>query len=609
MNLAVNFVENQVNKKLGLLALIFFIVYALFPSQNYIYADDSLQFGLYVLEGTTNAANTAISSFTHHLILYVLHWFANILQIKDFATALTFTKLYVGLTSAFGLFIIGKIVYSRTNSIHAAYGALLSVAFTFCWWSYSIISDFYIAGTAFAMGALYFAVKFRNSKENLDLLFSVIFTLLASLNHQGYSFIGLAIVIGILMIKTENQITLDFNDRVRVATKYGLSAGLSGLAMYYVAFLASHESNFIHFIKGYTSFMLRFPEDVPQLKTPLFIVVGVLRTLFFSEYILSFEFVNNLSSKLFPYRLTIDDRYLIRNIPQELIIFLILCAIAVGYIYIYLAFNRSRTNKSTKANWTLTGGILLVWFCASVVLFGLWEAVSNEFWMWLIPYFGIFLIGDSLKTTSTKKIKKYAVLSVVLLFITNTPAIMQYFSSDNCIYWINKEYLTKLSYKDLVLTADFYSSKRIAYLLNPRANRIDFPIGKIDIDTNCIEENSLCKKLLNTKNSGGNVYLDPMFSMPNKIELGMFRFYNKQENPVDIQNELLKLEAFCKDHNVPLYAVERKGVGSVDFERRFFSGYVKWFSAENILHGDQTQTAELLGQPTLQFSSGRQKSD
>ncbi|MBL0333130.1 MAG: hypothetical protein IPP08_05605 [Chlorobiota bacterium] len=591
------------NTKLGFLSLLFLVIYILFPSQNYIYADDSLQFGLYVLEGTNNTANTAISSFTHHLILYVLHWFTKIAHINDFQGALSFTKFYVSCTSALGLFFIGKITYSRTTSVYAAYGAMLTVAFTFCWWSYSIISDFYIAGTSFAMASMYYAVKFRNSNKNLHLFISIFYTLFASLNHQGYSFIGLAILIGIIVVKNDNGIYLSFKLRLNRALKYGLISSFLGIAMYYTAFLISHQSSFIQFIRGYTSFMLRFPEDVPQLKTPLYIVIGILRTIFFSEYILSFDFVNELSAKLFPYRLTLDDRFLIRNLPQELIIFLIICSVCVGCIYVWLTIQRRNQNKRNGVNWTLTGVILGVWFVSSIILFGLWEAVSNEFWMWLIPYFGILIIGDNLKESSSLKIRKITTLSIALLFIANTPAITKYFTTDNCVYWINKEYLNKLNSKDVVLTADFYQSKRIAFLINPNINRIDFPIGKIKIDTSCIDQNSLCKTLIKTKINGGKVYLDPMFSMPNKIELGMFRFYNKQENPNEIEIELLKLENFCREHQIPLLAVERKGVGVVDYEKRFFSGYVKWYSAENLFQDNQKQNVELSEKQAVMFSS------
>ena len=52
------------NTKLGFLSLLFLVIYILFPSQNYIYADDSLQFGLYVLEGTNNLSLIHISEHT-----------------------------------------------------------------------------------------------------------------------------------------------------------------------------------------------------------------------------------------------------------------------------------------------------------------------------------------------------------------------------------------------------------------------------------------------------------------------------------------------------------------------------------------------------------------
>ncbi len=157
------------------------------------------------------------------------------------------------------------------------------------------------------------------------------------------------------------------------------------------------------------------------------------------------------------------------------------------------------------------------------------------------------------------------------LLLVNGSVISKYWSWENCLYRINKTYLLHLAPGDLAITPYFHPYSYFVYLQQPREpNSCDFKDGDFVFDNPRLQ-----KKLAEVRAEHGRVILDPILVMPLDHELQLLSYLANARRP-DVEKDLLRLESFCQQERIPLFAVVRKGGDVVPFHPLQFRGYVKW---------------------------------
>jgi hypothetical protein len=532
-------------------------------SENYIYADDSLRFALYV--------DRAPTIIVHHLMLVVLHGVARVLApvAPDIPGTIALFRLYVAATSALALSMVGLLTLRWFGSAGAALMALLSVAFTYGFWSYSIVTDLYVPAVAFLLLAVYLAERARTSgRPNVDIVLASIALLVASLNHQAHA---IAVVPITLLLLFDRSGSILPAKRRRIALRFLLATGLLGLICYQAAFEFSGSPGFLAFICGYCGTFKMLPYDSLQPLTPLYAVLGILRAIFYPEIALGIDPIFELAQRAFPLKVLADDRYLVRIYPAAAIAVIgsVIAALAllIG-VAIARVFRLMRLGPARPPGYRM----VLYWTVMQSAMFCCWEPTSNEFWIWMMPALGLLVAGPMF-VHGSRRARRIHMMSVIALFLVNLAVISRYWSAENCIYSINKSYSSLVGPNDLVLMANFYQTSSIDQVRMPGVRRFEL------VDGTCVDRDARLFAMIDTvRIRGGSIFLDPMLAMPDRAELAMRKWYRPGARGVD--RDLIELEGYCSDNAIPLYGIGRKGGEVVPFMKRKFGGYLRWIDPD-----------------------------
>lgn len=536
------------------------LIYLLGPSNNHLYADDSLPFAVMAWQGS--------SIHVHHLALYgftILTWICGWTGDSGLPAVLAAMKGYAALSAAGALVAAGWIVHRWTGSVNVALGAMAVTACTYGFWAYATVSDFYCPAAAGALIALALAIHARDGRRAGPwLLLSSLAALWATLNHQTHALVAFPIVVALLCQPGS------WRTRIVQCGVFAVPLSLGGSLLFYLAYRASGApGDFITFVAGYTRWMELLPYDRLQPATPLYVLVGFVRAEVFLDYLQVIEPFRERLAEQFPLKLTFDDWYLIQPLPTALTAALAaLMTLAAGglggavIVGIAVAWRERSSLPGVR--------LLMGWMVLQTLLFAWWEPLSNEFWIWAMPCAGILVgLAASRVGRRWRPARWLPWLIAAGLLVPNGVIISRYRSADHCIYHVNKTYLTMLGEGDLVLTADFYPFDSYHHLVGLHASRRNYSHGAFVVD------DTLDAQLVRVRARSGAVYLDPMLTMPAPSELGLMAYYTGA-SPVRVEQELQRLTQRCGELGLPLFLIERQGADAVTFRARDFGEDARW---------------------------------
>ena len=547
-------------------SFVLFVTYLLFTSQNYTYADDSLPFAISTWEGH--------QAIPHHLILKVLHAFNGLLghtRPGDALVALQTFKCYVAVMSLLGLVLMGKLSLRWFGSLRVALISVLAVAFTYGYWCYSIVTDVYVEALTFVLLAVYLADRSyddaRPGRAYGWLALAAGATLLAAINHQSECLAVLSIGAVLLFARAQQ---LAFAERFRRALLYvGLTAAL-GLLTFYAAYAQAHPPmDFITWIRGYTAWMQLTPDDKPSIKTPVFMMLGIARSVVYPEISLHFARAYAVIHDRFSLKLLMDDRFLSRGMSSATVLaIMVLDAIvmlAVPVMLVQAVREGRRHPPSAPGFW-----MLLFWVPVQAPLFALWEPASNEMWIWMLPCLGLCAVGLAASAPVRGLARQLPWVAIAALFVSNATVVGLYHDPANCIYRVNKAYLTQVRAGDLALSPYLYPSSSLVRLLPRAVPEFSPPEGAFEFGDSLFQ-----REFARVQATHGRIFLDPILVMPVDTEILLLRYRANTER-AHVEEQLRLLEDACRRTNTPLLAVTRKGGPYLEYKRYRSTGWLRW---------------------------------
>ena len=202
-------------------SFLLFVTYLLVTSQNYTYADDSLPFAISTWAGHATIPHHLILSLLHELNLGLGHTGPGDVQV-----ALQTFKWYVACMSLLALVLMGQLSLRWFGSLRVALITMLTVAFTYGYWCYSIVTDVYVEALACVLLAVYLADRSyddeRPSRVYGALALAAVATLFAAINHQSECLVVVSIG-AVLLFARAKQLSLGTRFR-RAAVYVGLRA-------------------------------------------------------------------------------------------------------------------------------------------------------------------------------------------------------------------------------------------------------------------------------------------------------------------------------------------------------------------------------------------------
>jgi len=502
-------------------------VLAIGQSWNFLYADDSLPFVVRVHQGQTHP---------HHLIIGFLAtvnaWLGWVRE-EDFGRTLGLVRIFVSGMSLVGCLGIGYLAWLWFKRRWAVAAATVLAMVSYGFWAYSIVPDFYIPGIAAVIWAGIAVENFQCSGKWGWIGIAVVATWVAGLCHQSY-FVFAVIATCVLLLNKQTKAAITF---------LTTTSGLAGVS-YIIAFLGQQEySSFWGFVRGYTAHMQFTPYEKLQVLTPLYALVGLVRSWTFPEYFVRLGTVSEWVESRYTLKLLLDDRFLLRHLPPEIAGILggmgIVGVVLVG---ILLLIQAKRWHVKLRGRWSYWS--LIGWGGVLLVLAVLWEPSSNEFWLWSVPLVAL-LLSDS-RSSMEKCLWGLAGLGIA---VATVPIIWLYRSPDNEIYSVNKRYRLHLQPEDIVIAADFHQTLALNWLYPTQARVLQYPLGRLEWDSNLHDALSELAR----PGSRGRLILDPMIVMPHRSEIAL-----RQKLPGYEEEKILRIlqqiASFCAwEDSVELY--------------------------------------------------------
>jgi len=480
--------------------IIFFsaiILYGLGPSRNYHYADDSMRWAF----GIASAENYLINS--HHLFLNVLR----VIQSAVGVEPMHFLAFYSALLGALGLVWLYYLLCLTQCRRLALYGVLIC-AFSAGYWSYSIAGDVYVPAASLIIGGLYAVVKgittdnFRSAWHYA--LLSIFLFILAIMHHQAFFFIVLGLFPAVLLMRRTS-----FRKILIFGIMTPLLVGLLTTCIYAVAYYTLPENDtltFLDFTKGYVTDFLAYPDmkNIIGFKNIINGFAGGSRAFISYNFLFkSSQFAHYIQNK-FPYRHVYTQVYLVKNTSFGVALISGICAgvvLVLGSILtclgIFVAFRKRRTLF-----------LVVLTVIPQAVFFLWWEPISDEFWIWLLPILALSI------TTGARLLKKKAklVLSILiscLLIGTFSTSILVFLDASNDIDQVNKQYISMLTEKDLLIGFDEVVSNNRIKLDQQSQGFKYFNLFVKMSKGHRIDLQNLNKEIDLALNRGGKVFVDP----------------------------------------------------------------------------------------------------
>ncbi|HYM80066.1 MAG TPA: hypothetical protein VEY91_01490 [Candidatus Limnocylindria bacterium] len=482
------------------------LVYLLFPTRNFNYADDSLGWA----NGITRS-DGLISS--HHLFFNGLKVTYSALGriAGDGLDPTRFLATYSALCGALGLVILYRLLVLARCGRAAILGALLAGT-TMGYWSYSIVGDAYIPATMFLLAGIYGVASGLASPHPVApwrVLATALAFVLMMLHHQGFFLTVLGLVPGVLFSHGAAR-----SARIRYGFVVPLVAGLSTLLIYLAvhgAQPASKRGTFLDFASGQAASFAKIPDmKNVSFKSVVNGCAGVTRAALSTNFLFkSRGFADALQSR-FPYRNVYPYPYLVRRLPWPLVIVLGACFMtSLALLTVLVIRGIFAAVRTREAAW-----VALMTAVPQAVFALWWEAVSDEFWIWSTPFLALFATAGAVSYARTGR--RLLGILLVGVALSSVVSIWLYLDPTNDIDRVNDEYLEQLGSTDLLISLNDIVQDNRMRLAQQRQGFERVELAAPAMLQHTIPMEPLERALSRTIERGGAVYVDPYVARPPK---------------------------------------------------------------------------------------------
>ncbi|RZT25351.1 hypothetical protein EV589_1083 [Mycobacterium sp. BK558] len=418
------------------------LVYALLPSRNFNYADDSLSWA-YRLTQSDGLINS------HHLYLNAMRWLYHLLHgVGLTINPVSLLSLYSALWGAIGLAVLFRLLVRAGMGNQALWGTLFC-AFSAGYWSYSIVGDVYVPAIGLMMMGfycVYSGLVAESSSHARRCAIAAVLAFLAMLaHHQAFDMLVVGLVPAVLLFRKTSPRWRKVTFGVAVPTAVCLLA----VALYAVAYLAmpaAQQQGFVRFGAGYIeSFEPRADQKQLDLKSLANMAAGETRALVSTNVMFRSPEVAQSIQDRFPYRATYPFPYLVRNIPFPVAVLLGISACLAALLTACLVV------RGLWAGLRERGLVLLVFvpMIPQAVFFAWWEGISDEFALWSLPLLAVIVARGAAEMVHPLRWLKAVVAT--LLLSTLAGSISLYWNPQNDIDFVNDQYAQSLGKGDVLI--------------------------------------------------------------------------------------------------------------------------------------------------------------
>ncbi|MEO5988262.1 MAG: hypothetical protein ABIU54_05005 [Candidatus Eisenbacteria bacterium] len=479
----------------------FVLLYALLPSRNTNYADDSLDWA----EQLTRTAGLVNS---HHLALniwrVVWHGLTDGLGLAIAPQRLL--ALWSAICGALGLLALWHLL-RRTHPGPLALAAVLACGFSSGYWSYAIVGDVYVPAIAFLLiGTERFlaALHAPDTRRATQAALAAIAALFVSvLHHQAH-----AVYVAVLAPATLLLGGIRWSRRLAVAGAVPLLVGVLSLATYagvYSTRPKAPDSSFGGFLAGYAGhFDARADQKVVGVRAAVNALGGEARALLSYNVLFRSKAATRAIQARFPYRNVYPYPYLVRNLPLPLASGIWFAAVLAGL----LAFALVSMGIVRAIGARDSALLLLVSALPQAAFFMWWEGISDEFWLWTIPTLMV------LAATGARALGRYATAAMAslaaLLFVsTLLGSVLLFADPTNDIDTVNDAYLKRVQGQDVLVTWDGIQSTARAHLLMRHTPFQYFNIQAEAAHWDMADSTEMERLISGTLREGGHIWLGP----------------------------------------------------------------------------------------------------
>ncbi|MHA0289251.1 hypothetical protein ACXYX3_22775 [Mycobacterium sp. C3-094] len=478
-----------------------FGVYALLPTRNFNYADDSLSWA-YQLTQPSGVINS------HHLYLNGMRVLYRLLHdIGITVNPVELLSLYSAVWGATGLAVLFMLLGRAGLGRQALWGTLFC-AFSAGYWSYSIVGDVYVPATALMVIGFfctYCGLTAQNPRRAAQYAAGAIVAFSAMiLHHQAFAMVVVGLVPAALLMRHTGV-----RRRLTYAAVLPMAVGLLTSASYLLAYTslpATQQHGIVRFGAGYVeSFDPRADQKQLNLASAANMAVGQTRALVSTNVVFRSPAVAEAVAHRYPYRATYPFPYLVRDVSPP-------AAIAIGVSAALAAvLTACLAVRGLWAGLKERGLILLVFLpmIPQALFFGWWEGISDEFALWTLPLLAIIVTRGAAQLTRPAR---WLGVTVTCLFVsTLAGSTSLYWNADNDIDFVNDRYVHSLGSNDVLIGfEDIQSDFRIKLEAQQRGFRYLNYFNVRNPEQNSAFDAALQRSIA----SHANIYVSPRLSYP-----------------------------------------------------------------------------------------------
>jgi hypothetical protein len=493
-----------------------FLVYALFPTRNYNYADDSLRWA-YELTRSGDLINS------HHLSLNAMRWLYQSLHgVGVSIEPASLLSLYAAFWGAIGLLFLYRLL-KHANLGGVAILGVLVCAFSVDYWSYSIVGDVYVPAIALMLGGLdmfYCAMVAQNRRLawSYGVLSSALFFLMLA-HHQAHAAFVIGLIPAALLLRGH-----DLRRRLAIGLGVPAATAVCAAALYagvYSALPQQEQQGFFRFCAGYAeSFDARPDQKKLGLSAVVNAAAGEARALVSTNVLFRSEKIARAINDRYPYRNTYPFPYLVRNLSPAAAVAIAIAAGIAALLGFWFFFKGLAAGLRER-------GLLLLAFVPMVpqaLFFMWWEGLSDEFAIWTLPLVALFVARGALATR--RPAVWLSVVAASLFVSTLFGSIALYQDQKNDVDAVNDGYVSELGPNDFIVGfEDIQSYHRICLL----QNKLGF--GYFDVRSkaphwSAQDVDELDRKLSLAEARGQRIHVAPGLQFPAESQLAFMRTLN-----------------------------------------------------------------------------------
>jgi hypothetical protein len=476
-----------------------FLLFALLPSRNTNYADDSLGWADYLMDrgGLINS---------HHLFLNGVRALWNGFQhLGLHVSSAHLLALYCSFFGALGLVFLDLLLRFFGLGRFALAGTLVC-AFTAGWWSYSIVGDVYVPANAFMlMGCWWFLHGLEPGASRLRHgLLAVGSFFLMVVHHQAYSVFIVGLLAAVVVLRPRIR-------PIAWATAVIAVTGALVLALYVGVWRVEAPGKTFHgFTEGYAAESGWLPDQMRVDPSTLVGAAAGETRAFVSTYMVfrSVAMTRRIQT-LYPYRNIYPYPYLVRRVPGLVAGLWALCTLIALALVLVMA--PAGIWRSVRARDALA--VLVIASIFQAMFFIWWEAISDEFWIWSLPFVAMTATSGA-AALGRRGPRMLALLAVALGVGTLVGAVGLFAHPELDVDAVNDRFLPTLRARDLFIGFDEIQNDHRCGIAQHRQGFAYFNVFNFARSWSDSLQTVLDHEVASTVQHGGRVVVSPYLATP-----------------------------------------------------------------------------------------------